>query len=80
MRTRAGCCYPSESAMEKCKRKRQMTAREEMSEKRLRREPNGDAPGVNHFDDIPDDLLISVLAKLSSSAKCPADFMNVLLT
>lgn len=82
MRTRAGCCYPSESAtaMEKCKRKRQMTGREEMSEKRLRREPNSGPPGVNHFDDIPDDLLISVLAKLSCSAKCPADFMNVLLT
>lgn len=51
-----------------------------MSEKRLRLELSGGPPGLNHFDDILDDLLISVLAKLSRSAKCPVDFMNVLLT
>ncbi|CAN1794559.1 F-box protein At1g67340 [Linum perenne] len=32
------------------------------------------------FDVLPDDLVISILAKLSSSASCPGDLINVLLT
>lgn len=32
------------------------------------------------FDSLPDDLVISILCKLSSSASCPSDFINVLLT
>ncbi|CDY16365.1 BnaA02g11690D [Brassica napus] len=35
---------------------------------------------VNHIDDLPDDLVFSILRKLSSSASCPADFFNVLIT
>lgn len=32
------------------------------------------------FDSLPDDLVISILSKLSSSAGCPSDFTNVLIT
>ncbi|GKV17672.1 hypothetical protein SLEP1_g28142 [Rubroshorea leprosula] len=32
------------------------------------------------FDSLPDDLVISILSKLSSSAGCPSDFVNILMT
>ncbi|VVB13434.1 unnamed protein product [Arabis nemorensis] len=35
---------------------------------------------VNMFDDLPDDLVISILRKLISSASSPADFISVLIT
>lgn len=38
------------------------------------------AGGCDFFDALPDDLVLSVLGKLSSTAACPADFVNVLMT
>ncbi|KAA8540679.1 hypothetical protein F0562_024402 [Nyssa sinensis] len=32
------------------------------------------------FDGLPDDIVISILSKLTSSARCPSDFINILLT
>lgn len=32
------------------------------------------------FYALPDDLVVSILCKLSSTATCPSDFINVLLT
>lgn len=32
------------------------------------------------LDSLPDDIVLSILSKLSSSAECPADFINVLIT
>ncbi|PWA69840.1 F-box domain, cyclin-like protein [Artemisia annua] len=32
------------------------------------------------FDTLPDDLVLSILAKLASTASCPADLMSLLLT
>lgn len=32
------------------------------------------------FDTLPDDLVIFILSKLSSTANCPSDFINVLIT
>ncbi|XWS60268.1 hypothetical protein CRYUN_Cryun07bG0021900 [Craigia yunnanensis] len=32
------------------------------------------------FDELPDDLVVSILCKLNSSASCPSDFINILLT
>ncbi|GLU12714.1 hypothetical protein SLE2022_293740 [Rubroshorea leprosula] len=32
------------------------------------------------FDGLPDDLIVFILCKLSSSASCPSDFINILLT
>lgn len=79
MRTRAGSCYapPAVSDVkENCKRKRQMVNSGKMNGKWLQREP----AGVNHFDDLPDDVLIPVLAMSSASAKYAAEFVNVILT
>lgn len=36
--------------------------------------------GVDLFDALPDELVLSILSKLSASARCPSDFINVLLT
>lgn len=32
------------------------------------------------FDDLPDDLVVFILCKLSSSASSPSDLINVLIT
>lgn len=32
------------------------------------------------FDGLPDDIVISILCKLSSTARCPSDFISILLT
>ncbi|KAK9120094.1 hypothetical protein Scep_018187 [Stephania cephalantha] len=32
------------------------------------------------FDGLPDDLVVCILCKLSSTARCPSDFINVLVT
>lgn len=32
------------------------------------------------FDTLPDDLVLSILAKLASTASCPADLISLLLT
>ncbi|KAH8492857.1 hypothetical protein Peur_072556 [Populus x canadensis] len=34
----------------------------------------------DYFDQLPDDLVLNILCKLSSSASCPSDFINVLIT
>ncbi|XP_010511662.1 PREDICTED: F-box protein At1g67340 [Camelina sativa] len=36
--------------------------------------------GVDLLDSIPDDLVVTILCKLGSSSRCPADFINVLMT
>ncbi|CAK9177346.1 unnamed protein product [Ilex paraguariensis] len=32
------------------------------------------------FEGLPDDMVISILCKLSSTARCPSDFINILIT
>lgn len=32
------------------------------------------------FDGLPDDIVISILCKLTSTARCPSDFISILLT
>ncbi|KAL7135089.1 hypothetical protein ABFS83_11G069900 [Erythranthe nasuta] len=36
--------------------------------------------GCEYFDALPDDLVLSILCRLTSTALCPADFFNVLIT
>ncbi|CAA0321164.1 unnamed protein product [Arabidopsis thaliana] len=36
--------------------------------------------GADLLDSIPDDLVVSILCKLGSTSRCPADFINVLMT
>ncbi|XP_051116620.1 F-box protein At1g67340-like [Andrographis paniculata] len=86
MRTRRGLCY-SRDMDEFCGeeiscngRKRRKVAGEVVDcSKRTRFAP--DAGGErDFFDDLPDDLVLCILCKLSSTAGCPADFVNVLMT
>ncbi|XP_073057605.1 F-box protein At1g67340-like [Primulina eburnea] len=47
--------------------------------KRLKGSPERDGGG-DLFDALPDDIVLCILCKLSSSAGCPVDFINVLIT
>lgn len=66
------------------RRKVEAAAGEEIGcrkESRFSPEFDGDCAGRrDFFDALPDDLVLSVLCKLSSTARCPADFINVLIT
>ncbi|CAH2070657.1 unnamed protein product [Thlaspi arvense] len=46
----------------------------------LNKKPRFENLNVNLFDDLHDDLVISILRKLSSSAFSPSDFLTVLFT
>lgn len=61
------------------KRRRDSAGEHIACRKRNRKSP--DIAGKSDlFDTLPDDLVISILCKLSSSAGCPSDFNNVLIT
>uniref|UniRef100_A0A2P2L240 MYND-type domain-containing protein n=2 Tax=Rhizophora mucronata TaxID=61149 RepID=A0A2P2L240_RHIMU len=90
MRTRRGLCYPIVGA---CTEKMRAAKRRKVDvhvggehvglEKKLRFSPEvaGDSGGGDDlFEYLPDDLVICILCKLSSSALCPSDFVNVLMT
>ncbi|KAK4377027.1 hypothetical protein RND71_003323 [Anisodus tanguticus] len=71
MRTRRGVCYP------KVINNSRVVGGEHMS----RRKRSKLLPEVTDlFDCLPDDLVLSILTKLTSSAANPADFANVLIT
>ncbi|XP_072981670.1 F-box protein At1g67340-like [Typha angustifolia] len=81
MRTRTGLRYPNPAMawdsnprgrMKKNKRARCELGEEEVSESKKAR--------VDFFDGLPDDLVISILCKLSSSASSPSDLVSILLT
>lgn len=90
MRTRRGLCYPrlmggggdvcmSDEERVVVKRRRDSAGEHIACRKRNRKSP--DIAGKSDlFDTLPDDLVISILCKLSSSAGCPSDFNNVLIT
>ncbi|KAK6160406.1 hypothetical protein DH2020_003787 [Rehmannia glutinosa] len=65
MRTRRGVCYPK--AMNRCLEKKLVKRRKV-------------EVGRDLFDALPDDILLSILCKLSSTAGCPAHFLNLLIT
>ncbi|KAL9678737.1 hypothetical protein QQ045_016587 [Rhodiola kirilowii] len=82
MRTRTGFSYPHLDAFRRITGKRRCNSINESnlnSRKRYRRES---VPGdkIDHFDSLPDDIIISILCKLSSSADRPAELLNVLST
>ncbi|KAK9934374.1 hypothetical protein M0R45_021521 [Rubus argutus] len=82
MKTRGGVCYPRLVQDEKKKRvskKRKVclaTGKGMVCRKRSKMIP----VGTDMFDDLPDDLVLCILSKLSSTANCPSDFINVLIT
>ncbi|XP_076928681.1 F-box protein At1g67340-like [Bidens hawaiensis] len=72
MRTRRGTCYENNIM---CRQKRirdiNFTGTQSIN-KRVRQH--------DFFDYLPDDIILTILAKLGSSAACPADFISVLST
>ncbi|KAJ0038989.1 hypothetical protein Pint_23727 [Pistacia integerrima] len=85
MRTKRGLCYPN--LVDVCldqrvvfKKRRVITGERKMvCRKRPKLSPG--MPGeCDLFDALPDDLVVSILCKLSSTARCPSDFVNVLMT
>ncbi|CAI0381172.1 unnamed protein product [Linum tenue] len=91
MRTRRGVCYPrmdfcgvDKRAVKRAKRDfaASTASAESLAGKRQRLSPGTEYgnDGGDMFDGLPDDLVLSILAKLSSSASSPSDFINVLIT
>lgn len=77
MRTRRGLCYPrvdmwSEKSVVKRLREFSGDLTPETCRKRHKK--------IDFLDSLPDDLVLTILSKLSSSASCPADFGRVLVT
>ncbi|CAM8986709.1 unnamed protein product [Rhodiola kirilowii] len=82
MRTRTGFSYPHLNAFRRIIGKQRCDSINESnlnSRKHYRRES---VPGdkIDHFDSLPDDIIISILCKLSSSADRPVELLNVLST
>ncbi|KAK3040861.1 hypothetical protein RJ639_029205, partial [Escallonia herrerae] len=82
MRTRRGLCYPTVNmCCEKRVSKRRGDVAAEKTSKRKRRRTSPETAGnCDFFDALPDDLVLCILCKLSSTATCPADFTSVLMT
>lgn len=95
MRTRRGLSYPRGAAVNACdtaagkrtattsyKRERPDFAAGDylVCRKKNRLISTQKTGETDLFDSLPDDLVISILCKLSSSASCPSDFINVLIT
>lgn len=92
MRTRRGLCYPREEgtrgedafmSQEKkrvvVKRRRDFAGEHMACRKKNRKSPEMTGKS-DLFDALPDDLVISILCKLSAASRCPTDLINVLLT
>ena len=81
MRTRRGLCYPrADVFVDKLVVKRRDFAGDNMACRKRQRFLPEIARKSDLFDALPDDLVISILGKLSSIARCPSDFINVLIT
>ncbi|XP_058093205.1 F-box protein At1g67340-like [Magnolia sinica] len=85
MRTRRGFSYPtihlqSEKSKEKTKRKRFFAVGEDYLDRKRPKLAPEIAGESDFFDGLPDDLVVCILYKLSSTASSPSDFVNVLST
>lgn len=89
MRTKRGLCYPR--VVDVClgqrvvpvndKKRRGFSSGEPKTTNRKKARFSPDVAGKSDlFDALPDDLVVSILCKLSSTARCPSDFVNVLIT
>ncbi|CAL2230727.1 unnamed protein product [Prunus armeniaca] len=96
MRTRGGVCYPrvggagdvcfqkkrkKDFAGERCVcRKRNKISPETTTGRERASSSSSSTASVDLFDSLPDDLLILILSKLSSTANSPSDFISALIT
>lgn len=78
MRTRRGLCYPREEGMFL---KISVTKRKiEFKEDHATQICGKRSKKIDYLDVLPDDLVLSILCKLSSTAESPADFGRVFMT
>ncbi|KAM0003804.1 putative F-box protein [Helianthus debilis subsp. tardiflorus] len=77
MRTRSGTCYQEVHNM--CHQNRTTDLNFTGARKRSKL-LSGSPPHHDAFDTLPDDIVLSILAKLASTASCPADFITILST
>lgn len=61
-------------------KKKRRTAVSHLHHHHQQHEQKQESQQPDFFDELPDDLVLSILGKLSSSAGSPADFVNVLIT
>ncbi|ONI29996.1 hypothetical protein PRUPE_1G225800 [Prunus persica] len=96
MRTRGGVCYPrvggagdvcfqkkrkKDFAGERCVcRKRNKLSPETTTGRERSSSSSSSSASVDLFDSLPDDLLILILSKLSSTANSPSDFISASIT
>ncbi|KAK8958879.1 F-box protein [Platanthera guangdongensis] len=82
MHTRSGVCYPrpESTAAQSPAGKRYFVSCGSSAGDPRKRARAADEPSVDFFDGLPDDLVLLVLCKLSSSAGAPSDFISALLT
>ncbi|KAM7269677.1 hypothetical protein ACFE04_025174 [Oxalis oulophora] len=96
MKTRRGFSYPRDVTLTATVKRRDFFLVREREQQRLMINHNrkkrrispvtaGEDDGRRNcnedlFDSLPDDLVISILCKLSSTANSPSDFVNVLIT
>lgn len=92
MQTRSGSAYAKPQSevggwggrKERESKRRRGQVREDFSGKRRRcsspAAEGSDGQKLDLFDGLPDDIVVCILCKLSSSAACPADLINILLT
>ncbi|CAK8567168.1 unnamed protein product [Lathyrus sativus] len=78
MRTRRGLCYPHTLPLPNMSS--DITNLFTVSHKRQKRMPENTTGGSDFFDYLPDDIVLSILGKLSSTATSPSDFISVLIT
>ncbi|XP_077227672.1 F-box protein At1g67340-like [Tasmannia lanceolata] len=79
MRTRRGFSYPKIPLREGEMKRREFVGEENIGRKRTRTE--SETAGISDFfEELPDDLIVFILCKLSSTAGSPSDFINVLMT
>ncbi|KAL9225555.1 hypothetical protein vseg_001461 [Gypsophila vaccaria] len=96
MRTRSGLCYPKLvatataattgpscavlSTKVRCLDNFCSDESQNVDARCCKRVKHGAGESVDYLEALPDDLLICILSKLASSATCPPDFINLLIT
>ncbi|KAJ6820056.1 putative LRR receptor-like serine/threonine-protein kinase [Iris pallida] len=76
MRTRSGLSYPKPDLVKSSEKKRKRRCGEE----NIGIGGKKQSKKVDFFDGLPDDLVLSILSKLSSSAQSPSDIVSMMMT
>ncbi|KAJ6846238.1 putative E3 ubiquitin-protein ligase-like [Iris pallida] len=77
MRTRSGSSYPKPVSRSETTKKRKRSCGDENIGIGIRRRKQS---RPDFFDGLPDDLVLSVLCRLSSSAESPSDVVSIMMT